>query len=216
MLESLKHLFDLIFDNSQSWGKKSSILFSIFFVLIVADFTFNISFNIFTENKLSQLAKINILKKDYSNDENKLKEILIIEKEVFKREHYSEFINRNFINLTENQKVKSIEVNKKTKKVSLFWMVLSSNTVLIFSMLIMFLLPIFGSKENRQGSFFIGMFASLFFISFIIVAITFIAYQIPILDNNPKWNYLLNFLIQIFFYSIIFWIVSKNQKKNVA
>lgn len=215
MFEFLKHISDLIFDNSKSWGKRTSTFFSLLFFLILADFTFNISFNIFTENKLNQLEKITKLKEDYKNNNNRLKEIKTIESEIFKREHYTEFISRNFNELS-NRKNTGNEINNIEDKRSIPLMILSSNTILIIMVFFILILPIFGGKEARQSNFFIGFFSSLLFISFLIGIVTIISYQIPLINNNPKLNYLTNFLIQIFFYWIFYLIFRKKNNKNVA
>jgi|GEM_PF-4864699 len=214
MFEFLKHISDLIFDNSKSWGKRTSTFISLLFFLILADFTFNISFNIFTENKLNQLEKITKLKEDYNNNNDRLKEIKTIESEIFKREHYTEFISRNFNELS-NRKNIGNETNKIEDKRSIPLMILSSNTILIIMVFIL-ILPIFGGKEARQSNFFIGFFSSLLFISFLIGIVTIISYQIPLINNNPKLNYLTNFLIQILFYWVFYLIFKKKNNKNVA
>lgn len=216
MFDYLKHISELIFDSSKSWGKKTSIIFSVIFSLFIVDFIFNVSYNIFTESKLTQLEKVNILKKDYENDKDRFKQIEQIETDVLRKEHYTEFLRRNIKSL--NHPDNNVSEKKPTNniKLSLFWTLFSSNTFLIFIIFIMLLLPIFGAKENRQGNFFLGMFASLFFLSITISIVTFIAFQIPVINNDPKFNYVLNFSIQVAFYIILAFIFSKKNKKKVA
>ena len=204
MLDYFKHVSDLIFDNSKSWGRRTSILFSLIFLLLLADFAFNITFNIYTENKLTQLDKITKLKKDYQSNSSRLNEIKKLENEIFRREHYSEFLNRNFINLIKSNKKSGNESYEINDKRSLPLMILSSNTILIIIVFFILILPIFGGQEARQSDFFIGFFSSLLFISFLIGIVTIISYQIPLIKNNPKFNYLTNFIIQIIFYWILY------------
>jgi len=214
MFEFFKHISDLIFDNSKSWGKRTSRIFAFIFFLILADLTFNISFNIFTENKLSQLEKITKLKDDYKDNSTRLKEIKYLESEIFKREHYSEFISRNLdeLTLTNNENIKEDKIEDGR---STLLMILSSNTVLIIIVFLFLLLPIFGGKDARQANFFVGFFSSLLFISFLISIVTIFAYQIPLINKNPNLNYLANFLIQLFFYFILY-LIFRRKNKNVS
>lgn len=226
MIEYLKHLTTIIFDSSKSWGVRSSRLIAIIFLLILTDLIFNISYNIFTENKLIQLEKIAVLKKEYSKNPKKLSEINLIEEDVFTKEHYSEFISRNFKNFRVNQNKVDFEVSSNDKilvqntnivKVSMFWMILSSNTFLIFALILVFFLIIFGGKENRQSSYIVGLIASTFIILIFIFTITLIAYQIPIINEKKLYyNYILNFLIQILFLLFFGKIISKNEKKIIV
>ena len=85
---------------------------------------------------------------------------------------------------------------------SYFWMFITSNYffILIFSILIF--LPLFG-KQQRTLKSLSGWFAGLVSFSLIMIIVTWIAFKIPIIDNNPIYNYILNVIIHTFFIVII-------------
>lgn len=76
-------------------------------------------------------------------------------------------------------------------------MVFSSNYLLAIILPILLFLPLY-SKDGRSGSAILGWFASLIMIGTVGVITTWISYKIPIIWNNVKYNYILNFLMHSF------------------
>ncbi|CAI8166970.1 MAG: Uncharacterised protein [Bacteroidota bacterium] len=93
-LEFIKHIKDLVFDSSTSWGTLIAKFISLLELLLIIDMSFNFTYNLHTSNKLSQLEKITSLRTEYKTDSIKIVEINRIENEVFDKEHYSEFLPR--------------------------------------------------------------------------------------------------------------------------
>jgi hypothetical protein len=217
MIESIKHFFNLLFDNSKSWTFRAAAGISIIGFLILTDITLNFTYNIYINNKIDQLEKIQTLKKDYKYDSLKLKKIVFLENNIINKEHYTEFLSRNLSNISFKSNIKDQNVNQSTTDTittikpikSLFWMVFSSNYLLVLISPFLILLPIY-NRESRTGTGILGWFASLVMVVAIVILITWISYQIPLIWNNPIWNYILNFLIHTLFLILIVKLNKKN------
>lgn len=212
MIESFKEIIHLFTDKSKSWGYKTAVFISIIGVVFLVDFCFNVSYNITLNNKISQLEKIQKLKIGYSNDTLKLKKIEQIENQVINKVHYTDYIKENLFespnikivpktvaSSTKNQ-IKKASITKPS--FSLFWMVITSNFLLIIILPFLIFMPLFPSTKITSEVL-LGWFASLVFISGIICFITWISYQIPLVLNNPNYNYILNFIIHMAFMILI-------------
>jgi len=223
MIESIKHFFNLLFDNSKSWTFRAAAGISILGFLVLTDLTLNFSYNLHTNNKINQLEKIQIIKKDYKLDSLKLNKIVTLENKVLNKEHYTEFLSRNLSNISFKPEIKDQTVNQSTNETtittkpikSLFWMVLSSNYLLLIILPFLILLPIY-NRKTRTGSGILSWFASLIMIGAIVALITWISYQIPWFWDNPIWTYVANFLIHTLFLILIIKIGNEQNKKTNA
>ena len=219
MIGDIKAFFDLLFDKSRSFGFKTALFISLIGAVFIVDYFFNISYNIFISNKLSNLESVNNLKPIYKNDSIQFDRLLKIETELLNKRHYLDFISFHLSKIDfkskntdqqEDQIIKEKTIKKNTIR-SRFWMIFSSNFFLILVFPIFLFLPLFG-KEKITGSFILGWFASLILITGLIILITWIAYQIPIIFNNYTCNYILNALIHLLFAIII--VKSSKTTKN--
>jgi hypothetical protein len=222
MVEFFKHIYDLVFDKTKSWGVKTAATISIIGFLFLADLLFNFTYNIFINNKINQLEKIQTLKNSYKTDSLSLAKILLIEKKVLNGEHYADLIFRNLSNFTfkfdvkkgkEVQKPK-VEIIEKPIR-SIFWMALSSNY--FFALILPFLLfiPLFG-KGARHLNALLGWFSTLIMIGVVGSITTWISYQIPLILGNPIYNYVLNFFIHSIFWVIVFKLSKKSNIETEA
>jgi hypothetical protein len=209
-LEFIKEIKELIFDSSASWGTVLAKFITLLVFLVVVDMSFNFTYNLQVSNKLSQLEKISTLKKDYKKDTLKLVEIKKIENGIFEKEHYSEFFSRIFskISFPQETKIQKTHQNntasiKTTKPIfSLFWMAFSSNYALVIILPFLFFLPVY-NKEIRTANGIAGWTASLVMIGGMIAIVTWVSFQIPLVFDNPIWNYILNSLVHTFFWFLI-------------
>lgn len=221
MIESIKHFFNLLFDNSKSWTFRAAAGISIIGFLILTDITLNFTYNLHTNNKITQLEKIQTIKKDYNSDSLKLKKIVFLENKILNKEHYTEFLSRNLSNISFKTEIKDQNVNQSTNETtttkrpiqSLFWMAFSSNYLLAIILPFLIFLPLY-NKESRTGTGVLGWFASLIMIGAMGTLVTWISYQIPLIWNNPIWNYILNFLIHTLFWVLIIKLGNDKNKKN--
>jgi fatty acid desaturase len=143
-----------------------------------------------------------------------------MERKVFYKKHYSDDLSRLFLkdfikSETSEIKDQNKPTNKKTDNYyekpirSIYWMTFTSNYLFVIILPFLIFLPLY-NKDGRKASNLAGWFASLIMIGIFGAITTWIAYKIPIIWNNPIWNYVLNFLIHT-----IFWIlIIKGNEKN--
>lgn len=94
-------------------------------------------------------------------------------------------------------------------------MVLSSNYLLAIMIPFVIFLPLY-DKNSRSGNGIAGWISALAIFGGIISLITWISYQIPLIWNNPIWNYILNFLIHTLFWVLIIKLENDKNKKTNA
>jgi hypothetical protein len=222
MIESIKHFFNLLFDNSKSWTFRAAAGISILGFLVLTDLLLNFSYNLHTNNKINQLEKIQSIKKDYKSDSLKLNKIVTLENKVLNKEHYTEFLSRNLSKISFKTIIKDQNINQSTNETitttkpikSLFWMAFSSNYLLAIILPFLIFLPLYNS-DSRSGSGILGWFASIIVIGTMGALVTWISYQIPLIWNNPIWNYTLNFLVHTLFWILIFKLNKKTNANTV-
>jgi len=219
MLGELKTLYDIFVDKSKTIGQRLAYFISIVAVLFVADYVSKFSYNIHLSNKLDRLETIHNLKTIYSTDSIVLGELTVIEKRLLNREYYLDFIFRQAskidfksFNVSDKNHQVNNDKNNSIKPIrSLFWMIISSNFVLIIAFIFFLFYPLY-TKETRNRRLYITWFAAIVIFTLIISFITWTAYWIPILFHNPIWNYILNSLIHLIF--IIIMTKLANKQKN--
>lgn len=220
MIEGIKNIVELFLDKSKHWTLRAGVFISVIGVLFILDFTLDLSYNYYVSRKLENLEKIQILKKDYSTDDLKLKKILFLEEKIMSKKHYSEFIfpdlsfpdfsfsslkNSTIAKTTDQNPTKIVIPKTKTNNPSIrsyFWMLISSNYLFVIVFVIMIFLPLTG-KEQRTLKSISGWFAGLVVFSLIIIFVTWISFRIPLINNEPIYNYILNFIIHTLFIVLI-------------
>jgi hypothetical protein len=215
MIEGIKNIVELFLDKSKHWTLRAGVFISVIGVLFILDFTLDLSYNYYVSRKLENLEKIQILKKDYSADTLKLKKILFLEEKIISKKHYSEFVfpdlsfssfkNSTIAKTTNQNPTKIVTPKIKTNKPNIrsyFWMLLSSNYIFVIVFVVMIFLPLTG-KEQRTLKSISGWFAGLFVFSLNIIFVTWISFRIPLIYNEPFYNYILNFIIHTIFIVLI-------------
>jgi hypothetical protein len=228
MIEGIKNIIELFLDKSKHWTLRAGVFISIIGVLFILDFTLDLSYNYYVSRKLENLEKIQILKKNYSTDSLKLNKILFLEEKIMNKKHYSEFLFPDFsfpdfsvnsLNKSNTSKIKDQNPTKiVTPKIitnkpnirSYFWMLLTSNYLFVLVFVVLLFVPLSG-KEQRTLKSISAWFASLISSSLMIIFITWIAFKIPLIYNEPIYNYILNFLIHTVFIIIIVKLNKKNK-----
>lgn len=220
MIEGIKNIVELFLDKSKHWTLRAGVFISVIGVLFILDFTLDLSYNYYVSRKLENLEKIQILKKDYSTDALKINKILVLEEKIMNKKHYTEFIfpdlsfpDFSFISLKNSTITKTTDENPtkivipKTKTTkpnirSYFYMLISSNYLFVVVFVVMIFLPLTG-KEQRTLKSISGWFAGLVVFSLIIIFVTWISFRIPLINNEPIYNYILNFMIHTIFIVLI-------------
>lgn len=212
MNENFGTLLNFIFDSTKSWSIRAARVIVIITFAFLADLIFSFSYYYQNGKKLEQIERIFTLRESYKSYPNKVKELNRIETEIFSKEHYTEFVNRNIRNLSNNS---TNDNTNKVEKRELLWMILSSNTFLVILLPILFGVIIFSGKKDKTFNMIIGFFASVIMILTLIVVVTWISYQIP-LHHNPKLSYILNFILQFLFLFLIFYVSTRKNKSSIV
>lgn len=220
MISIIETIFRILLDKSSSIGHKTSIFISLIGIVILLDFGFQFSYDIYISNKLSNLEKIDHLKDVYTNDKLKQSFLISTEKRIFENKHYSEYLSSWIHNLQVEDKQKDTiekydEIPKgKDEKRLLVWMFISSNFIILFTFVVLFLIGLFLKKEAKRDML-VGLFAT-FLIALIFMAMfTWILSFIPLILNRPYLNYLLNFIIQFILVVLPFkFLIRKNTKEQ--
>ena len=219
----LKSVFDVVLDKSKSISFKTALFISVIGFVFIVDYCLNFTYNIYITNKLNNLETINRLKIVYQNDSIQTANFKQIETKMLNRRHYLDFLSFHLSKIdfkSKNIDFKSKNIDQKNNQTtnvkishsniirSKFWMVLSSNFFLVIIFIVFIFSPIYNWDKQNKNTI-LGWFASLIVIAVIILFITWIAYQIPILFNNPVWNYILNFIIHIVFITLFSVLIAK-------
>jgi hypothetical protein len=210
-----KSITDFFSDKTKSWGFKTATFISIIGFIFLVDVCFSFSYNYHINTKLENLKEIEHLKNAYANDSIKLVKIKELEHDIMYKEHYLNIALKRVRNISEtyNTPSKNQEaitqttekeiINKTTDIRNIYWMVGSSNLLIVLVFPILLFLPLFGGKESRTGDLIIGVFATLILLGLFAVVTTWIAYKIPIILDKPFLNYILNFLIHSLFWLLV-------------
>ncbi|WP_218841546.1 hypothetical protein [Winogradskyella undariae] len=202
----------------------SKALFIVFGVLllIVLDNTFSFSYYYNTSQKVSQIKEINEGLKDSTFSVSEKKKLLklrndIIEHKTLKDKTYDYLTNLNFETPDEitTETVEKVELEDKRNPrihfiTSAWWLVLSFGIIAI-------VLPFVLLTERKDffttllGFAFMGGFAYLIAL---LLSKTFSF--IPLIDNNPIYNYILNVILSGIVLLILLLIGKKNNKKTTA
>lgn len=188
----------------------------------MADYYLGFSYNYHLNNKVEQLDKISNLKKKYQKDSLMIVGLSEMEHKVFYKKHYSDELSYLFLKDSTTSKTSEIidQNNPKNNKPptitkspvrSIYWMIFTSNYLFVIILPFLIFLPLY-SKDGRKASTLAGWFASLIMFGVFGAITTWIAYQIPVIWNNPIWNYVLNFLIHTLFLILIFRLNNDKEK----
>jgi len=219
----LKIIRDFILDKSRSIGQRAGLSIIIIIVLFSVDRVLNFTYDIHINNKLNAIEKINNLKKEYKNDSLYTIQLSKLETEYKDRKHYYDYYHDNlfrFLNFSKSlfksdnkeiikEEIKKVNTIRKSPIRSNFWMFMSSNFFLIIITLI------FGKSTNTKESI-LGLFLILIILFCIMAFANWTANLIPLLLNNPIWNYILNFLIQTTLIILTTRIIIKSTTKTNA
>jgi len=218
-------LIDFLTDKTRNLSSKALFIVFGFILLIFLDNTFSFSYYYNTSQKVTQIKEINEGLKDSTfsvSDKEKLIKLRtdIIEHKTLKDKLYDYLTNLNFETNYEKPlgtKDTSKTVEKKAERnpnihliTSAWWLVLTIGIMIIFSIYELFT-DIRGFFNIILGFAFIGGFAYL-----IALILSKIFSFIPLIDNNPTYNYILNVILSgiILLITLIIGKINKTSTKN--
>jgi len=107
-----------------------------------------------------------------------------------------------------SKNIEKIKSNIKDTR-NLFWMVISSNYLIVLIALILLILPFVGTQKTNIDSI-LGLAASYVILGIWMTITTWISFKIPPLSANPIYNYSLNSIIHTLFIIFTFLVTKKN------
>lgn len=211
-------LIGFFLDKSRSFGSKTALFFVIIGMFFIVDYVFDFTYYWSNNQRITQLERIQSLKRNYSKDSLKLMDLTNLEVEIFNKKHYTQQIKEKLI-ISDNKFIEPSKIEKLTenkaqipskKNVSTTWMVISSNYFLLLVFPILIFLPLFPGQKFDKNTAFGWLALNVVWVG-IISFITYIAFLIPIINGNPTNNYWLNAGIHLIF-MILIGLVSKKKK----
>ncbi|MBV7270560.1 DUF4131 domain-containing protein [Winogradskyella luteola] len=188
-------------DKTRNLSSKALFIVFGFILLIFLDNTFSFSYYYNTSQKVTQIKEINEGLKDSTFSVSEKKKLLklrteLIEHKTLKDKVYDYLTNLNFETSDEEatETVETVELEAKRNSrihfiTSAWWLVLSFGIILIA-------LPFVLLTERKDifatllGFIFLGGFAYL-----IALLLSKVFSFIPLIDNNPMYNYILNVIL---------------------
>ena len=209
MNNTVGNILNFFADTSKTFGTRAGTVTVSIFLLIILDLLSGLTYNFQTNNKLSQLDKVQKLMLVHSTDIDKVTSLKEMEAYILQKRHYSEVISGWFNSLTRptdeviNQ---PISAKGKGSVLNLGLMIISSSYGCLLSLLILMFVPFSKGLKGitREGFQFMDFLGVTMLLAFLAGVITSIAYLIPVIDEKrPYWNYGINFLIHTFFLVLI-------------
>ncbi|MDY3362396.1 hypothetical protein PG623_00130 [Riemerella anatipestifer] len=220
MSELINTIFIFFTDKTKKITHKTFLILTVIIGLIFLDNTLSFTFTFNNKNKLEQVEKLNSILKDSTLSKQEIAKLgllrtNIIEHKTWKDNIYEKLLSLDFKSTEDGNK--PIVKNDK-HKVSIernYWLhFISSSWIFTILMIIMPFIGLFSEKNGSISAFIVVilMIEPLFFGMSWLFAKLFS--YIPIIDNNPVWNYLLNTLLHLFIFMIIGFLINRNEKKK--
>lgn len=217
-MELVNSIFNFFTDRTKKFSHKTITIFIVVVLLIVIDNSLSFTYHYNNTRKIEEIEKLNFIVIDSTllkEEVLQLKELRsnIINHKTWKDRIYDKIITIDF--KTKDNNDVSIVKNDASKATSErdYWIhFISSSWILIILMIIM-PLTIFFDKS----SFSLTSFLSIIFVVepfFYGLSWTFAkAFSlIPIINNNPIYNYVLNSIIHLLVFLLIGFMSNKNKK----
>lgn len=196
VISDFKDFYESIFDRSKSFSSKFFLFTFLILFFISVEFIFELSYNNHLNNKLDQLQKIITLKKEYLTNSIYLEKLVILEKQLISKTHYHTFLFNLF--------------NKS--KISLIWVYITSNLMLIIVKMLVIIQFIF-QKKKKSHLVDLKKGIKVIIICSVISFFIFIGFlQIPILLNKPIINYIIYSSLNIILLAFIVKLIIKERK----
>lgn len=193
------------------------ILFSLI-ILVIIDNTLSFTYNYNNSRKIEQIEKLNIVVIDttLSNVEvNDLKKLRtnIINHKTWKDQIYNKLIAIDFRSKDTNTTVVKNDTDLPKKERNYWIHFVSSSWLFVIVMIITPFIGLFDKKTSFSSSliaiiFIIPIFYGLSWI--FAKAFSFI----PVIDNSPSINYILNSILHLLIFLFIGYIIKKTEKKK--
>jgi hypothetical protein len=175
--------------------------------------------------KTVQVSKIQSIKNDTiilsKDDSIKIWKFIKIHKDsdtfndVFKYIHFYDSISKSQRKLIQKTEVRTItqqEGKINSNEPSKIWLFVSANYIFVLLFVILFGYAFFNKQQSRKDSI-IGAIAIQFILLIIMLCAYWSSLLIPVINNNPLWNYLINSIIHLIIIIIVTKLIIRGSKK---
>jgi hypothetical protein len=229
----INDFINFLADKSLTLSKKTILIVSIVFILIVVDLLFGFSFNYSLNQRLNQIEKIEQIRLNYNLTDTNEQQLKKIEDKIINKKDYLYFLLWQFQNVVKQETTTpndstftiaekpdstfipqpskiQIETEKVLKR-KFFLDLLSSSYILLLLLIILPFVPLF-QKENTADSYIGVLIIMIVIIGFTIV--NYYLYSLIPTICRPWVNYLINVVLHFgIVYSIIKLITRSSKKK---
>lgn len=201
-------------DKTTKLSHKFLMLFALVISVIIIDNTLSFSKNYNNTKKTNQIEKLNNIIKDSTLTKSEIKQLKelrsnIISHKTLKDHIYDKYLSIKFKN--EKTNTSKYEADIKTRNYTVHF--ITSNWLLLLLMIVMVFVPFF----SNEGSF-NTMLLGVIFLEFVFFGLAWLCAKIlsllPVIYGNPNLNYILNGLISIGIFALLFRYFNKHNKKE--
>lgn len=203
-------------DQTKRVSTKLMLGVSILLLLWIIDNTFGFSYYYGTENKISQVSKIQVLLDNQKIDSSLKLQLKNLQNDVINRKSLKDYVVLSFKNIfATNSNVSQTIKPISAKPIRNDFLNKLSISGIYLLMIILSPILLFGLDEDffKKVTFTIILILSSFGLAAMLITLS---RMIPILFNSPVYNYLLNLLIQLFSFYLLYQLIGKNWKINIG
>jgi hypothetical protein len=208
-------------DKSRKISTKAIVIVLSLLLLAIIDNTFSFSYFYNTSNKVNQLQKISEILKDKTLDKTENEKILLLRKDILTHQTYKDKIYNYLTNLDfdTTEKIDEAESNQIGQRNEYIHLLTSAWWLLLPIGLLILLYPYIIISERKQ---ILNTTIGLIFLTGLSYLVSLLLSKIfsfiPLIDNNPIYNYILNFILSGLILLIITLMGNKvkKMKKTIA
>lgn len=207
-------------DKTRNLSSKALFVVFIMLLLIFLDNTFSFSYYYNTSQKIVQIKGINEILEDTTLSETEKNKLLEFKSEIFEHKTFKDIIydyltNLNF-EITESKSIETIKSNSEKKRNTTIHLLTSAWWILIPLCILLVVLPFVLLIERKDTLETILGFVLICGFGYVISLLLSKALSfIPLMNNEPIYNYVLNFIVSgILLIFIIIIGKNKNEKTN--
>jgi hypothetical protein len=208
-------------DKSRKISTKAIVIVLSLLLLAIIDNTFSFSYFYNTSNKVNQLQKISEILKDKTLDKTENEKILLLRKDILTHQTYKDKIYNYLTNLDfdTTKKIDEAESNQIGQRNEYIHLLTSAWWLLLPIGLLILLYPYIIISERKQ---ILNTTIGLIFLTGLSYLVSLLLSKIfsfiPLIDNNPIYNYILNFILSGLILLIITLMGNKvkKMKKTIA
>ena len=196
-------------DKSRKISTKAIVIVLSLLLLAIIDNTFSFSYFYNTSNKVNQLQKISEILKDKTLDKTENEKILLLRKDILTHQTYKDKIYNYLTNLDfdTTEKIDEAESNQIGQRNEYIHLLTSAWWLLLPIGLLILLYPYIIISERKQ---ILNTTIGLIFLTGLSYLVSLLLSKIfsfiPLIDNNPIYNYILNFIFSKKIYVIFSWV----------